>query len=146
MIREKMNVDGYPFKFVIMFEDDDYYCFLISEDTVKELIIEFLKIILGNKYSSSKDYDTNKIFQGVNIRPEKDKISLFSKKKKIIALCFYWENNWKNILLFLTRIIVCSRTKSKKYDGDIEYNSKSSSNDIGLSKKIGMIQMKQILT
>ena len=68
------------------------------------------------------------------------------QRKKIIALCFYWENNWKNILLFLTRIIVCSRTKSKNYDGDIEYNSKSSSNDIGLSKKIGMIQMKQILT
>ena len=81
MIREKMNVDGYPFKFVIMFEDDDYYYFLKSENTVKELIIEFLKIILGKKYSSSKDYDTNKIFQGVNIRPEKDKISLFSKKK-----------------------------------------------------------------
>ena len=76
-----MNVDGYPFKFVIVFEDDDYYCFLKSEDTVKELIIEFLKIILGNKYSSSKDYDANKIFQGVNIRPEKEKVSLFSKKK-----------------------------------------------------------------
>ena len=36
MIGEKINVDGYPFKFMAMFENHDYYRFLKSEDTVKE--------------------------------------------------------------------------------------------------------------
>ena len=44
MIEEKTNIDGYPFKFVTTFEDDDYYYFLKPEDIVKELIIEILKI------------------------------------------------------------------------------------------------------
>ena len=74
----KKNVDGYPFKFVTMFEDDDYYYFLKSEDTVKKLIIEFLKIILGNKYFSSKYYDAKIIFQRVDQRPERYMLILFS--------------------------------------------------------------------
>ena len=66
MIGEKMNVDGFPFKFVTIFESVDYYFFLTSEDTVKELIIEFLKIMLGKKSGLSKDYDAKIIFQGTN--------------------------------------------------------------------------------
>ena len=58
-----MNIYCHPFKFVTMFENDDYYYFLKLEDTVKELIIEFLKIIIGKNYSSSKDYDTKIIYQ-----------------------------------------------------------------------------------
>ena len=51
-----------------MIEDGNHYCFLKSEDIVKEFVIEFLTIILGKKYSSSKDYDVKIIFQGTDQR------------------------------------------------------------------------------
>ena len=81
MIGEGMNVDGHPFKFVTMFENGDYQCFLKSEDTVKELIIELLKLVIGKNYSSSKDYDTKIIFKGVNQPPEINKYSLIKKRQ-----------------------------------------------------------------
>ena len=38
MIGEKMNVNGYPFKFVTHYNNESYYCFLKDEDKIKDLI------------------------------------------------------------------------------------------------------------
>ena len=56
--------------------------FLKSEDTVKELIVEFLKIILGKNCALSKDYDAKIIFQWTNQLPEINILTLFLKKKE----------------------------------------------------------------
>ena len=44
-----MKTDSYPYKFVIFFDNDTYFCFLESEDTVKDLIISFSKLVLGDR-------------------------------------------------------------------------------------------------
>ena len=64
-----------------MIEDSNHYCFLKSQDIVKEFIIKFLTIILGKKYSSSIDYDVKIIFQGTDQRSQKDILTHFLQKK-----------------------------------------------------------------
>ena len=108
-----MNVDGCPFKFVTLFVDVDYYCFLKSEDTIKELIIEWFKIILGNKCHSSKDYDANLIFQGVTQRPERCILTLFSKKEDN-SIMFLLRKHLEKDFIIPYKNMVCSKTKTKK--------------------------------
>ena len=47
-----MTGDGFPYKFVTRHDDEEYFCFLRKEDTIKEMIDGFLIIILGSKFSS----------------------------------------------------------------------------------------------
>ena len=51
-IGAKMTGDGFPYKFVTRHDDEEYFCFLRKEDTIKEMIDGFLIIILGSKFSS----------------------------------------------------------------------------------------------
>ena len=48
-VGEEMKTDSYPYKFVIFFDNDTYFCFLASECAVKDLIMSFSKLILGDK-------------------------------------------------------------------------------------------------
>ena len=43
---EQMTGDGYPYKFVTFHENEEYFCFLKIDDTVNEMIVEFLEIIV----------------------------------------------------------------------------------------------------
>ena len=49
MIGENINVNGYPYKYVTIFKNDTYNCFLKEEDTDQELISSFVKVILSKK-------------------------------------------------------------------------------------------------
>ena len=77
------------------------------------MIIELLNIILGKKYSSSKDYDAKIIFQGVNQRPEKDILTLFSNKK-CNSVMFLSRKQLERDSIIPYKNIVCSKTKTKK--------------------------------
>lgn len=77
IIGEKMNTDGYPYKFVTIFGSDTYYCFLESEDTVKELITLFLKLNLGKTYSFTEDHNAYIIFHELKLSPDIDVINRF---------------------------------------------------------------------
>ena len=63
-ISVQMTGDGYPYNFVTPYENEEYFCFLRMDDTIKEILVEFLQIILGPKFSSSQDYGAKIIFAG----------------------------------------------------------------------------------
>ena len=63
-IGEQMTGDGYPYKFVTLHENEEYFCFLQMDDTIKEMLVGFLQIIVGPKFSSSQDYDAKIMFAG----------------------------------------------------------------------------------
>ena len=56
--------NGFPYKFVTIYINEEYFCFLQVNDTVKEMNVEFLIIILGDKYCVSKDYGVTIYFAG----------------------------------------------------------------------------------
>ena len=51
-----MTGDGYPYKFVTFHENEEYLCFLQVDDTIKEMRVEFIQIIVGTIFSSAQDY------------------------------------------------------------------------------------------
>ena len=51
---EKMTDDGYPYKCVIFYENEEYLCFLQVGDTIKEILVEFLQIIVGKNFHLHK--------------------------------------------------------------------------------------------
>lgn len=102
-IGEKINIDGYPYKFETIFESGTYFYFLGSEDTVKDLIRYFLEIILCNEYSSSNDYNTMIIFKGTRLSPEKEVFNLFKTKTENDVL-FSMRKTLKKVILFLSRM------------------------------------------
>ena len=61
-IGEQMTGDGYPYNFVTLHENEEYFCFLRMEDTIKEMIVEFLQVIIGPKCPSAQDYETQIMF------------------------------------------------------------------------------------
>ena len=75
--------------------------------------IEFLKIVLGNRYFSSKDYEANIIFQGVNLCSEKDILTICSKKKDN-SVMFLLIKKLKKYSIISYKNMVCSKTKTKK--------------------------------
>ena len=82
-----MKKDGYPYKFVTIFDNDTYFCFLDSEDTVKHLLTSFLTLILGDKYSSSKYYNAYIIFQGVKLSQHTVVINSFKTGGNTMIIC-----------------------------------------------------------
>ena len=64
MIGEEIKEGGYPYKSVTTFDNDSYLCFLVSEDTVSYLKTTLLKLIDGDVYSSSNDYNTKIVYIG----------------------------------------------------------------------------------
>ena len=64
-----MTGDGYPFKFVTFHENEEYFCFLQMDDTIKEMLVEFLQITVREKSSSSQDYGAKIMYAG-KIFPE----------------------------------------------------------------------------
>ena len=44
---EQMTGDGNLYKFVIFHENKESFCFLQVDNTIKEILIEFLQIIVG---------------------------------------------------------------------------------------------------
>ena len=48
MIGEEIKEGGNPCKYVATFDNDSYFCFLVSEDTVSYLKTTFLKLIDGD--------------------------------------------------------------------------------------------------
>ena len=80
-IGEQMTGDGFPYKFVTFHENEEYFCFLRVEDTIKEMIDDFLQIILGSKYSSSQDYGAQIMFSGKILTQELRIKNLFQTKK-----------------------------------------------------------------
>ena len=140
-----MNIYGHPFKFVTMFENDEYYYFLKLEDTVTELIIEFLKIIIGKNSSSSKGYDTKTIFKGVNQPPERNVLTLFSKKKKI-AFYFSLRQQLERGSIILYKNIVRSKKKTKQIMVILNTVSNLHQKRLVYQKySFGMIQMKHTM-
>ena len=79
-----MTGDGYPFKFVTFHENEEYFCFLQIDDTIKEILVEFLQIIVGAKFSSSQDYGA-KIMYARKIQPQETIIKNVFQTKKIIT-------------------------------------------------------------
>ena len=57
-----MIEDGFPYKFETLHGNKDYFCFLRKEGTIKEMINDFLIVILGSKFSSTQDYGAKIIF------------------------------------------------------------------------------------
>ena len=80
-VGEKMTGDGYPYKFVTLYENEEYVCFLQVDDYIKEMLAQFLQIILGVKFSSSHNYGANIMYAG-KIQPRVTKIkNIFQTKK-----------------------------------------------------------------
>ena len=63
-IGEQMSSDGYPYNFLTLYENEEYFCFLQMDDTIKEMLVEFLQIIVSSKILSSRDYGANIMFVG----------------------------------------------------------------------------------
>ena len=77
-----MTGDGYPYKFVIFFyENEESFCFLQVDDIIKEMLAEFLQIIVGAKISSSQDYGAKIIYAG-KIQPQETMIKDVVQTKK----------------------------------------------------------------
>ena len=98
-----MKVDSYPYNFATFFDNDTNLCFLRSEDTVKDLIVSCLQLILGDKYSYSKDYNAYIIFQGVKITQLTVIINSF-KTKKYNNVVFAMRKTLKKVQIYLSRI------------------------------------------
>ena len=116
-IGAKMIVDGFPYKFVTLHDNEDYYCFLRKDDTIKELINEFLIVILGSKFSSSEDYDVKIIFSGKNQVPDLSIKNIFQIK------------NDNNVLFTMSKRKL-SGTMSKRKLSDIQCKSISLNNQL----------------
>ena len=76
-----MNGDGYPYKFVTPYENEEYFSFLRMDDTIKEILVEFLQFIIGPKFSSSQDYGTEIMFAGKILSQEHMIKNVFQTKK-----------------------------------------------------------------
>ena len=57
------NGNGYRFKFVSHYNSKNYYCFLKGEDTIRDLIAQFLEIIVGPKYNPSNNYSARIMYK-----------------------------------------------------------------------------------
>ena len=60
------------------YENEESFCFLQVDDIIKEMLVEFLQIIVGAKFSSLQDYAAKIIFGG-RIQPYSTIINDFSK-------------------------------------------------------------------
>ena len=58
----EMNVDRYPFQFVTHHNNESYYCFLWDNDTIKDLVSQFLEMIAGRTYKPNHDYGAQILF------------------------------------------------------------------------------------
>ena len=86
-----MTGDGFPYKFATRHENEEYFCFLRVEDTIKEMIDDFLIIILGSEFSSSQDYGAQIMFGG-KILTHDLRIKDIFKPKKIITFGLICQN------------------------------------------------------
>ena len=94
-----MTGDGYPYKFVTPYENEEYFSFLRMDDTIKEILVEFLQIVIGPKFSSSQDYGTEIMFAGKILSQEHMIKNVFQTKK------------YNNVLFTMRKLIL---TRSKK--------------------------------
>ena len=79
-INDKMNSEGYLYKFNTSHKNEDYFFFLQLNDAVKEMIVEFLIVILGVEYDISKNYG-DQIWYGGKSLPHNKAIKVaFSTK------------------------------------------------------------------
>ena len=78
---EQMTGDGYPYKFVTFHVNEEYFCCLQVDDTIKEMLVEFLQIIVGAKFSSSHDYGAKLIYAGKILPQETIIKNIFQTKK-----------------------------------------------------------------
>ena len=108
---EKMTGDGYPYKFVNLHDNEVYFCFFQFDDTIKEILVEFLQIIVGEMFSSSQDYGA-KIMYARQILPQETKIKDVFQTKK--------DNN----VIFNIRTQIKTRSK-KRIKPSQEFQGKS---------------------
>ena len=82
----EINVNGYPFKFVTHYNNENYYCFLKDEDTIKDLISQFFEIFIGPTYKPFQDYGAQIMFKGSIRKPDQSIFPISSKKDKNLVL------------------------------------------------------------
>ena len=89
MCGDEMKHIGHPFKCVTRYENEDYYCCLREVDTIKEILSQFLEIIMGNSYQSSKNYGARIAYKGATLSPDDKIFPILSKKiDNIVMLIF----------------------------------------------------------
>ena len=81
-------------KFVTFYKNEEYFCFLQVDDNIKEMLVEFLQIIVGANFLSSQDYATIIMFEG-RMQPYSTIIKDFSKPKKGNILNFIMRSKIK---------------------------------------------------
>ena len=60
-----MTGDGYPYKFVtFLMRMNNIFVFFQVNDTIKEMFVEFLQIVVGLNILSSQDYGAKIMFAG----------------------------------------------------------------------------------
>ena len=99
MCGDEMKHIGHPFKCVTRYENEDYYCCLREVDTIKEILSQFLKIIMGNSYQSSKSYSARIAYNGATLSPDDKICQTFSKKIGNIVILFL-DHQLKVVLSF----------------------------------------------
>ena len=68
-----------------------FYCFLKDEDTIKDLISQFLEIIIGPTYKPFQDYGAQIMFKGSIRKSDQAIFPISSKKDKNLVLFKYDE-------------------------------------------------------
>ena len=94
MIGGEMNVDGFLFKFVTHHNNKSYYYFLRDNDTIKDLISQFLEISVGRTYIPNHYYSAQVMFQGSIRKPDQTIYFLFVQRRMRMWYCLNTMNRF----------------------------------------------------
>ena len=86
-----MNVNGYPFNSVTHYNNENYYYFLKDDDTITDMISQFLEIIVDPKCNPSNDYGAQIMYKGSVQTPDQVILPISSKKDDNTVLFLYNE-------------------------------------------------------
>ena len=99
-VGKKITGDGYHYKFVTFYENEEYFCFLQVDDTIKEMLVEFLQIIVGKIFHLYKNFGAKIMYAG-KIQPQETIIKDFFQTKK------------DNYVIFNTRTQIKTRSTKR---------------------------------
>ena len=86
---DKRENTSYTFNCVTRYDNEDLFCYLSEVDSIKDVISQFLKIIVGKSFKPSKEYGARIAHEGKELSSDDKIFPIFSKKfDNIVTLLF----------------------------------------------------------
>ena len=86
---DEMKNAGFPFKYVVCYDDEDCFCYLSEVDTIQNFISRFLEMVMDKIFQPSKEYGARIAHKGEELIPVNKIFPIFPKKFDNIVTLLY---------------------------------------------------------